>query len=97
MARGYAVDLAEVLEVVHANLVAEEVEESILQHAPVSIEQDEAIPIDLVWILRIEGHNLLKRMWYESHDCVYVTLILMIRQQEFVHRYLVAIKLANNW
>jgi hypothetical protein len=70
MARGYAVDLAEVLEVVHANLVAEEVEESILQHAPVSIEQDEAIPIDLVWILRIEGHKLIEENvgdWRHPH------------------------------
>ena len=60
VARRYAVDLAEVLEVVHAELVAEEVEEGILQHASVAIGQHEAIPIEPRRILRVEGHELVE-------------------------------------
>lgn len=37
MARSNAVDLAEMLEIVYADLVSEQVEESILQHAGVTI------------------------------------------------------------
>ena len=60
VAGSYAVDLAEVLEVVHAEFVAEEVEESILQHASVAIGQDETVPIEPRRVLRVEGHELVE-------------------------------------
>ena len=70
MTRGYAVDLAEVLEIVHADLVAEEMKESILEHAPVAVGENEAIPIDPVWVLGVEGHELVKENvgdWCHAH------------------------------
>ena len=70
MAGRYAVDLAEVLEVVHAELVAEEVEEGILQHAAVAVGQHEAVPVEPGRVLRVEGHELVEEDvgdWGHAH------------------------------
>lgn len=60
MPRCYAVYLTEVFEVVHADLVAKQMKECILQHAPMAIRQDKTISVYPVWILRIEGHELVE-------------------------------------
>ena len=60
VAGGNAVHLTEVLQIVHADFVAEEMEQSILQHASMAVGQHEAIPIDPVGVLWVEGHEFVE-------------------------------------
>ena len=55
-----AVDLPERLEVVHGDLVAEEMEEGVLQHAPMAVGENKAISIGPIGVLGVEGHELVE-------------------------------------
>ena len=55
-----AVDLPERLEIVHGDLVAEEVEEGILQHAAMAVGEDKAISVGPVGVLGVEAHELIE-------------------------------------
>lgn len=68
--RSLAVEGSESLQVVHAQVVAEKVEESILKHATVTVGENETIPVDPVWVLRVEGHELVEHDmgdWGHTH------------------------------
>jgi hypothetical protein len=76
MTRSNAADLAKVFQIVHGQLVAKEMQQSILKHASMAVSdcgvgsnssrrvadlrQNEAITIDPVGILGIEGHEFIE-------------------------------------
>ena len=49
-----------VFQIVNVNGVAEEVEQSILEHASVAVRENEAVAIKPVRILGVEGHKLIE-------------------------------------
>ena len=61
MTRANAVDLAEILQVIEGNAVAEQVHKSILEHASMTVGQDETIPVRPLWVLRVELHKLVEK------------------------------------
>lgn len=72
MTRCYAVHLSEVLEIVHGDLVAEEMKEGILKHASVAVRKHKAISVEPAGILRVEGHELVEENmghWGHAHGC----------------------------
>jgi hypothetical protein len=58
--RGLGVDLAEVLEVVHGEVVAEEVEQGVLQNTAMAVGEDEAVTVEPLGVLGVEPHELVK-------------------------------------
>lgn len=65
-----AVDLAESLEVVDGEVVAEEVQQSVLEHASMAVGKDEAVTVEPLWVLWVEGHELVEQdvgHWGHSH------------------------------
>ena len=66
----YAIHLAEVFKIFHCDLVAEEVEQRILQHASVAVGEHEAISVQPVWVGGIEGHEFVEENvgnWCHTH------------------------------
>lgn len=61
VAWGDAVDLTEVLQVVERDTVAEQVQQSILQHAAMAVGEDEAVAVEPLGVLRVEGHELVEQ------------------------------------
>ena len=59
---------AEVLQVIHGKVIAKEMQQSILKHAPVTVGQNETVPVHPVRVLGVEGHELVeKHMGHGSH------------------------------
>lgn len=58
---GDAVDLAELLQVVDGDAVAEEVQQGVVQHAAVAVGEDEAIAVEPLGVLGVEGHELVEQ------------------------------------
>jgi hypothetical protein len=58
--RGLAVDLTEVLEVVHGEVIAEQVEQGVLQNTAVAVGEDEAVTVEPLGVLGVEPHELVK-------------------------------------
>ena len=50
----------EALQVVHGNIIAEKVQQSILQHTTVTVGENETIPVDPVGVLGVEVHELVE-------------------------------------
>jgi hypothetical protein len=55
-----AINLSEALQVVHGDIVTEQVEESVLEHATVAVGKNETIPVQPVGILGVEVHELVE-------------------------------------
>ena len=55
-----AVDLAELFQVLDADCVAEKVEEGVVEHASVAVGKHEAVAVDPVGVLGVEGHELVE-------------------------------------
>lgn len=51
---------AEALQVVHGDIVAEEVQQSILQHTTVTVGENKTIPVGPVRVLGVEVHELVE-------------------------------------
>ena len=51
---------SEVLDVIHGDGIAEEVEESILEHAAMAVGENETIAVDPVGVLRVEAHEFVE-------------------------------------
>ena len=65
-----AVDLAESLEVIDGEVVTEEVQQSVLKHTSVAVGKDEAVTVEPLWVLWVEGHELVEQdvgHWGHSH------------------------------
>lgn len=60
VAGGDAVDLTEVLQVVEGELIAEEVEQGVLQHTTVAVGEDEAVTVEPLGVLGVEPHELVE-------------------------------------
>ena len=58
--RGLAVNLTEVLEVVHGEVIAEQVEQGVLQNAAMAVGEDEAVAVEPLGVLGVEPHELVK-------------------------------------
>jgi len=58
---GDAVNLAEVLEVVKGELVAEQVEQGVLQDTAVAVGEDEAVTVEPLGVLGVELHELVEQ------------------------------------
>jgi hypothetical protein len=58
--RSLAVDLTEVLEVVHGEVIAEQVEQGVLQDTAVAVGEDEAVTVEPLGVLGVEPHELVK-------------------------------------
>lgn len=57
---GLAVDLTEGLEVVHGEVIAEQVEQGVLQNAAMAVGEDEAVAVEPLGVLGVEPHELVK-------------------------------------
>lgn len=57
---GLAVNLTEVLEVVHGEVIAEQVEQGVLQNAAMAVGEDEAVTVEPLGVLGVEPHELVK-------------------------------------
>ena len=58
---GDAVELTEVLEVVEGELVAEQVEQGVLQDTAVAVGEDEAVTVEPLGVLGVEPHELVEQ------------------------------------
>lgn len=59
---------AEVLQVIDGQVVAKKVQQSILQHAPVTVGQNETVPVRPVRVLGVEVHEFVEEhMGHGSH------------------------------
>ena len=56
----YAIHLPEVLEIVDAQFIAEKVQQRVLEHASMAVRQHEAISVQPVWVLGVEGHEFVE-------------------------------------
>ncbi|KAH3662800.1 hypothetical protein OGATHE_004376 [Ogataea polymorpha] len=69
VARGLGVDLSERLEVVHGEVVAEQVQQCVQERTCVTVRKDKSISVDPVWVLWVEFHLGVDGVggWSHSH------------------------------
>jgi hypothetical protein len=76
--RSTAVNGSESLQVIHAEVVTEQMEESILKHAAVSVRENETVTVQPVRVLGVEVKELVEQNvsnWGHSHGSTRVSRV----------------------